>query len=220
MVLGRNMFPALFVVLLGRSARRRTSARSSPPPIRRWASTTPGLRWCGVRMTTSLGNIELELDRERAPISVANFLFYAERGEYDGTIFHRVVENFVIQGGGYTRDFKELASAGTIPERVAERAEERAWNDRDGARRGTEHGDAGILHQRGGQSEARWAATYDGERRYAVFGRVVDGWTWWTGSGSCRWRRRPDPKGSGDRRTTWRTCRWSRRWILKVEQAK
>ncbi len=55
-----------------------------------------------VRMETSLGNIVLELDAEKAPISVANFLRYAEDGFYDGTVFHRVVPHFLIQGGGYT----------------------------------------------------------------------------------------------------------------------
>ncbi len=55
-----------------------------------------------VLMETSMGDIVLELDRVRAPISVANFLSYADRGFYDGTIFHRVVEQFVIQGGGFT----------------------------------------------------------------------------------------------------------------------
>jgi peptidyl-prolyl cis-trans isomerase A (cyclophilin A) len=57
-----------------------------------------------VRMETTKGDIVVELDREHAPISVANFLKYADRGDYDGTIFHRVMENFVIQGGGWTPD--------------------------------------------------------------------------------------------------------------------
>lgn len=63
--------------------------------------TAPSVR---VRMETSKGDIVLELDREHAPISVAHFLKYADRGAYDGTTFHRVVENFVIQGGGWTPD--------------------------------------------------------------------------------------------------------------------
>ena len=62
-----------------------------------------------VRMDTSMGRIELELDREHAPITVANFLMYTGRGAYDGTTFHRVVENFVIQGGGWTPELVERA---------------------------------------------------------------------------------------------------------------
>ena len=60
-----------------------------------------------VQMETSLGDILLKLDRTRAPISVANFLSYADRGFYDGTIFHRVIRGFMIQGGGFTPDLKK-----------------------------------------------------------------------------------------------------------------
>ncbi len=60
-----------------------------------------------VQMETSLGDILLKLDRTRAPISVANFLSYADRGFYDGTIFHRVIRGFMIHGGGFTPDLKK-----------------------------------------------------------------------------------------------------------------
>ncbi len=54
-----------------------------------------------VRLETSKGNIDIELNPEKAPISVANFLEYVDKGHYDGTIFHRVIPNFMIQGGGF-----------------------------------------------------------------------------------------------------------------------
>ncbi len=54
-----------------------------------------------VRMTTSLGVVELELLPERAPVTVKNFLDYVATGHYDGTVFHRVIPGFMIQGGGY-----------------------------------------------------------------------------------------------------------------------
>ena len=57
-----------------------------------------------VRLETSMGNIVLELDREHAPATVDNFLTYVKDGFYDGTIFHRVIGDFMIQGGGYTAD--------------------------------------------------------------------------------------------------------------------
>lgn len=60
-----------------------------------------------VILETSLGLIEVQLNDEKAPISVANFLSYVDSGFYNGTIFHRVVPNFVIQGGGHTADMKE-----------------------------------------------------------------------------------------------------------------
>lgn len=54
-----------------------------------------------IQMQTSKGNIVLELDEEKAPITVANFVEYAKSGFYDGTIFHRVIPGFMIQGGGF-----------------------------------------------------------------------------------------------------------------------
>jgi len=60
-----------------------------------------------VKLETSMGNIEVELNRMRAPISVNNFLRYVLEGEYDGTIFHRVMSGFVVQGGGYTKEIEE-----------------------------------------------------------------------------------------------------------------
>jgi len=55
-----------------------------------------------IQMTTSKGDIFLELNNEKAPISTENFVTYAKSDFYDGTIFHRVIENFMIQGGGFT----------------------------------------------------------------------------------------------------------------------
>ena len=55
-----------------------------------------------VKLETNVGTITLELDAEKAPKTVANFLHYVEKGFYDGTIFHRVIDGFMIQGGGFT----------------------------------------------------------------------------------------------------------------------
>ncbi len=60
-----------------------------------------------VRITTNMGDIVLELDREKAPKTVENFLTYVKEGFYDGTIFHRVIDGFMIQGGGFTEDFQK-----------------------------------------------------------------------------------------------------------------
>ncbi len=57
-----------------------------------------------VLLETSLGNITLELDAAKAPKSVANFVAYVKAGHYDGTVFHRVIKGFMIQGGGYSED--------------------------------------------------------------------------------------------------------------------
>ena len=60
-----------------------------------------------VKLDTSMGAITLELDEAKAPLTVANFVKYVEAGHYDGTIFHRVIDGFMVQGGGFTRDMKQ-----------------------------------------------------------------------------------------------------------------
>ena len=60
-----------------------------------------------VIIRTTFGEIKLELDAEKAPKTVANFLSYARDGFYDGTIFHRVIDNFMIQGGGFDTDMRQ-----------------------------------------------------------------------------------------------------------------
>lgn len=63
---------------------------------------------------TNAGDITLELDFEKAPISAANFKQYAEEGHYDGTIFHRVIDNFMIQGGGFEPGMKQKSTRAVI----------------------------------------------------------------------------------------------------------
>ncbi len=64
-------------------------------------------RYMYFEMKTTLGTIYLELDNEKAPITTENFLSYVESGHYNGTIFHRVMSNFMIQGGGFDKDMKQ-----------------------------------------------------------------------------------------------------------------
>ena len=67
-----------------------------------------------VRMTTSLGVIDIELDAGKAPKTVANFLGYVDKGFYNGTIFHRVIPGFMVQGGGMTPGMKEKPTGAKI----------------------------------------------------------------------------------------------------------
>lgn len=68
-----------------------------------------------VAMDTSMGRIVLELNPQRAPKTVDNFLQYVRDGHYDGTIFHRVIQGFMIQGGGFTPDLREKQTRAPIP---------------------------------------------------------------------------------------------------------
>jgi len=63
---------------------------------------------------TSKGNITIELNAEKAPITVENFIRYVSEGFYDGTIFHRVIPNFMVQGGGFNTDMRQKESHANI----------------------------------------------------------------------------------------------------------
>ncbi len=67
-----------------------------------------------VLMETSMGNVKIELEQAKAPVSVKNFLSYVDDKFYDGTIFHRVISNFMIQGGGFTADMQQKATKAQI----------------------------------------------------------------------------------------------------------
>ena len=121
-------------------------------------------------ISTSLGDFAVRLDAQRAPITVANFIRYADEGFYDGTIFHRVIDGFMVQGGGFTPDLKQKRA--THPAIVNE------------AR-------GGLLNQRGTTNEPHSATcqwfvnTVDNDFLdaknardgwgYTVFGRVIRG---------------------------------------------
>ncbi|HEY0268415.1 MAG TPA: peptidylprolyl isomerase [Methyloradius sp.] len=76
------------------------SALSAPPPV--------------VEIKTNMGTILVELNSQRAPITVANFLQYIKDKQYDNTIFHRVISGFMIQGGGFTKDLVEKSTRAPI----------------------------------------------------------------------------------------------------------
>jgi peptidyl-prolyl cis-trans isomerase B (cyclophilin B) len=67
-----------------------------------------------VQMETSAGTLRIELDDEKAPLSVANFLEYAKKGHFDNTVFHRVIKGFMLQGGGFEPGMKQKPTAAPI----------------------------------------------------------------------------------------------------------
>ena len=128
-----------------------------------------------VRLTTSMGLITLQLDAQKAPLSTGNFVKYVESGFYNGTIFHRVIDGFMIQGGGFTKEGSQKATQPPIPNE---------------ARNGLSNDNLTVAMAR---TDVRDSATSQffisvGDTRqlnyrdetpsgwgYAVFGKVVDG---------------------------------------------
>lgn len=137
------------------------AAASAEPPV--------------VAMETSKGTITIELDPTKAPKTVENFLSYVDQGFYDGTIFHRVIPDFMIQGGGFTPDIKSKKTSSPVKNEA----------------------DNGLLNTRGTIAMARTSAPNSATSQffinlvdnafldhrqktvrgwgYAVFGRVIDG---------------------------------------------
>ncbi|HEX6928455.1 MAG TPA: peptidylprolyl isomerase [Gammaproteobacteria bacterium] len=125
-----------------------------------------------VKLETSDGDVFLQLDAERAPKSVANFVQYVKDGHYDGTVFHRVIAGFMAQGGGYTTDFTEKETRAPI-----ENESKNGLSNRRGtismARTNDPHSATAqwfinlVDNPRLDGSEHRWG--------YAVFGEVVRG---------------------------------------------
>jgi len=154
------MRPALALLLL--------LALAAAPSI---AEDAPGTN-SRVRFETTAGAFVIEVDAARAPLSAANFLQYVRDGHYDGTIFHRVIANFVVQGGGYTVDGKEKPTRAGVPNESGNGLSNRrgtvALARYDNPHSGTAQFYVNVADNFGlDPSSVRWG--------YAVFGRVVDG---------------------------------------------
>jgi cyclophilin family peptidyl-prolyl cis-trans isomerase len=79
-----------------------------------FAAHAQGKKPVNITMETSLGTLQLELDADKAPASVANFVQYARDGHYDGVVFHRVIKGFMIQGGGYDEQNRQRPTRAPI----------------------------------------------------------------------------------------------------------
>lgn len=125
-----------------------------------------------VKMVTSMGDIVVELNRNAAPITIKNFFRYVEKAQYNGTIFHRLVPGFVIQGGGYDKNFQ--------PEPVFEKIVNESGNGLKNA-----YGTIAMAREREPHSATRQfffnlndntsLNPGEGDWGYTVFGRIVEG---------------------------------------------
>ncbi len=128
-----------------------------------------------VRLVTSMGSIVLALDAEKAPKTVENFLGYVKNGFYDGTIFHRVIDGFMIQGGGFNQDFDKKMTQPPIPNE----ADNGLKNERGTiamARTGDPHSATSqfFINVKDNPNLNHTAKSQRGWG-YTVFGRVVEG---------------------------------------------
>jgi peptidyl-prolyl cis-trans isomerase A (cyclophilin A)/peptidyl-prolyl cis-trans isomerase B (cyclophilin B) len=113
----RLLLPCLFA-LLAVSAQAASPGAASPAPVLRNMAPAQAPNPL-VRLATSHGEIVVELYPDKAPRTVANFLHYVNTGHYNGTIFHRAIDRFVVQGGGYTTDFQPRETLPPVPNEAA-----------------------------------------------------------------------------------------------------
>jgi len=162
----KQLIVATFATAIAFFSPLRAAEKPAPAPAEK---TAPPIY---VQVVTSAGSFTIELNPERAPITVAQFLKFVDQGFYAGTIFHRAIPGFIIQGGGYDADYK---LKGTPPKVVNESGN-------------------GLTNQRGTVGLARPPGPHDGDVQfyvnlgdnaaldpnqtrwgYAVFGKVVQG---------------------------------------------
>jgi cyclophilin family peptidyl-prolyl cis-trans isomerase len=139
------------------------------------AAQSKGGECSQVKLTTSMGPITLALDKAKAPVSVDNFVKYVKSGQYNGTVFHRVIDGFMIQGGGMTRDMKEKPTGTPIKNEASNGLKNDAYTvamARTGVRDSATSQffinvvDNGMLNY-SGETPQGWG--------YAVFGKVSEG---------------------------------------------
>ena len=128
-----------------------------------------------VLLKTNKGDITLTLDAAKAPKTVANFLEYVKKGHYDGTIFHRVIDNFMIQGGGMTAGLKEKSSGAQI-ENEADNGLKNERGTVAMARTSDPHSATAQFFINVGDNDFLYHSAKNTQGwGYAVFGKVTDG---------------------------------------------
>jgi len=148
-------------------------AVAAQAPVSKCAAALAAKGPVKVKLATTSGAIVLQLDKEKAPISTENFVKYVDSGHYNGTVFHRVIDSFMIQGGGFTKDYQEKPTQPPIKNESTNGLKNDAYtiamartNVRDSA--------TSQFFINSGTNEN---LNYVGESRpgYAVFGKVVEG---------------------------------------------
>ena len=128
-----------------------------------------------VKLTTSMGPITLQLDREKAPISVENFTKYVDSGHYNGTIFHRVIDGFMIQGGGFTKDMNQKPTNPPIKNEAANGLKNDKYTVAMARTGVVDSATSQFFISVKDNAFLNYTAPNDRGFGYAVFGKVVEG---------------------------------------------
>jgi len=157
---------AILLLLLGLLQQK----PAAPPPLK----PAPGNPV--VVIDTSMGPITIELFKDQAPVSVANFLQYVQQGFYAGTIWHRVVPGYVIQGGGYTPDLGEKPTRPPIQNEATNGLSNRKGTVAMARTRAARSATSQFFINLADNPGLDHHGFSPDDFGYAVFGRVIDGW--------------------------------------------
>ena len=128
-----------------------------------------------VKLHTSMGVIALELDAEKAPKTVANFLQYVKDGFYDGTIFHRVIDGFMIQGGGFESGMSQKSTLAPVENEAANGLKNDAYTIAMARTPNPHSATAQFFINVSNNSFLNFTAPTPQGFGYAVFGKVIEG---------------------------------------------
>jgi len=128
-----------------------------------------------VKLHTNLGTITIELDDKRAPQTVANFLKYVEDGHYVNTLFHRVIDGFMIQGGGFEPGMRQKPTRAAVKNEADNRLKNAAYTIAMARTSEPHSATAQFFINVADNAFLNYGARGPGDAGYAVFGRVVEG---------------------------------------------
>lgn len=149
-------------------------ALCEPPKETEKPTAAATVKAAKVRLKTSKGDIVLELNAEKSPLTVANFLGYVKKKHYDGTVFHRVIESFMIQGGGFTQDGPNLVEKET-GKGIVNESKNGLKNDRGTVAMARTSDPNSATAQFFINVVDNAMLNYPNNDGYAVFGKVVEG---------------------------------------------
>jgi cyclophilin family peptidyl-prolyl cis-trans isomerase len=125
-----------------------------------------------VRLTTSMGAIVIELDKDKAPISTENFVKYVDSGHYNGTLFHRVIDSFMIQGGGFSKEMREKPTRSPIKNESPNGVRNEPYTIAMARRPDPDSATSQFFINSSSNTSLNYSGPGTG---YAVFGKVVEG---------------------------------------------
>ena len=172
-VLAATLLLAFAGIPLGASAQAKAKVEAAGPAG--CSAKLKGSAAMKVKLTTSMGAITIELNKEKAPVSAENFVKYVESGHYNGTIFHRVIDGFMVQGGGFEPGMTQKPTRDAIENEASNGLKNEAYTIAMARTPHPNSATAQFFINVANNSFLNFTAPTPQGYGYAVFGKVVEG---------------------------------------------